>query len=111
MNTILTHLYLTILAIDLNWSDITDPIHDMFMGNETREIIGMFGGDEMLLGMLIFIILFVITLLFGLGMLVGSVVIIPTLFAIFQYVPDLKIIVAIISGLMLGIGFHKIIKR
>lgn len=68
-------------------------------------------GDDMLFGLFIFMILFILTLMFGLGMLVGSVVIIPSLFAVFQYIPDLRIIVAIICGLVFGLGLHRLVRR
>ena len=50
-------------------------------------------------------------LLAGIGMLVGSVAILPIFFLVFQYIPPLKIIVAIISGLLLGITMNRLIKR
>ena len=96
------------LAIDLNWSKIIDPIYELFMGNE--EMMGIFE-SELLLGGFIFLVLMLMTLMFGLGMLIGSVVIIPSLFAIFNYVPNLRVIVAIILGLMFGLGLNRMIRR
>jgi hypothetical protein len=72
---------------------------------------GIFGAEPALMGLFIFLILLVLTLIFGLGMLIGSVVLIPSMFLIFQWVPDLKIIVAIIMGLILGMFLNKLIKR
>jgi hypothetical protein len=111
-------LYQVVLAININWSEIVDPLEKMFLGGQnytdlsgvpqtTQGIIG----DPMLLGAFIFIVLFILTLMFGLGMLVGSVVIIPSLFAVFNYIPDLRILVAIICGLVFGLGLQKLIRR
>lgn len=108
-----------VLTLNINWSQITDPIGKMFSGGETyigldglnHTTTGIIGADPMLLGAFIFFVLFVLTLMFGLGMLVGSVVIIPSLFAVFQYIPDLRIVVAIICGLVFGLGLHKLVRR
>jgi len=106
------------MQIEVNWSQITDKIGRMFLGGE--EYIGLDGlphltpgivGDPMLLGAVVFVILFVMTLMFGLGMLVGSTVIIPSAFLVFQWVPDLRIVVAIVCGLVFGMGLHQIVKR
>lgn len=96
--------------VDLNWSEIFKPLYEMFMGNETSGMTGIIG-NEFLLGGFIFLILLLLTLMFGLGMLIGAVVIIPSLFAVFNFIPDLRIIVAIILGLVIGIGLHHLIKR
>lgn len=73
---------------------------------------GIFGGaDIALLGVFVFMIFFILTLVFGLGMLVGSVIIIPVLFVIFEWIPDLKIVVALIMGLMFGMALNKLVKR
>lgn len=112
-------LYQIVLAININWSAITDPIGRMFLGGENYTGLdglphvtqGILGNDPMLLGAFIFFVLFVLTLMFGLGMLVGSVVIIPSLFAVFNYIPGLKIVVAIICGLVFGLGLHKLVRR
>lgn len=100
-----------ILAIDLDWGDITGPIYDMFMGNESQSISGIFEGNEYLLAGFIFIIFLILTLMFGLGMLVGSVVLIPASFAIFDFVPNMRIIIAIICGLIFGLGLHRLVRR
>lgn len=98
-------------VLNINWENITTPIYELFMGNETNAVEGVIGNDPMLLGGFLFLILFVLTLILGLGMLVGSVVIIPTLFSIFNFIPDLRIIVAIICGLLFGLGLHQLIRR
>ena len=100
-----------LMIININWDNITNPIYELFAGNESQGLGGVIGNDPMLLGAFIFLVLFVLTLILGLGMLVGSVVIIPSLFAVFNYVPDLRIIVAIICGLIFGLGLHRLIRR
>lgn len=109
---------MSIFAIDVNWTSITDPINRMFNGGtwvdpvtgHTQSITGIMG-DPTLTGLFIFLILFILTMVFGLGMLIGSVVIIPSLFAVFQYIPELRILVAIICGLIFGMGLHRMVKR
>jgi hypothetical protein len=100
-----------VFAIDLDWGKLIDPIYEMFMGNATKGITGMFEGNTMLLGAFILIIFLILTMMFGLGMLVGTVVIIPALFAVFGFIPDLRIIIAIIAGLLFGLGLHKLVRR
>jgi len=110
--------WLSVMAIDVDWGSITDPIGRLFSGGNwtdpstglTHDIEGIMG-DPLLTGLFIFLIFFVLTMVFGLGMLIGSVIIIPSLFAVFQYIPELRIIVAIMCGLIFGIGLHKLVKR
>jgi hypothetical protein len=110
--------WLSVLSINVNWSSITDPIGRMFNGGSwvdpvtghAQSITGIMG-DPTMTGMFIFLILFVLTMVFGLGMLIGSVIIIPSLFAVFEYIPELRILVAIICGLIFGMGLHRLVKR
>lgn len=84
------------------------------MGDIFHEIYSAFYtlfGSDLVLGVMIFLFFFVFTLILGLGMLVGSVVILPSMFLVFEYVPDLKIFVAIFAGLFVGMGLHKFINR
>ena len=97
--------------LPMNWENITTPIYELFIGNETSGVQGVLGNDPMLLGAFVMIVFLVLTLILGLGMLVGSVVLIPSLFSIFNYIPDLRIIVAIICGLLFGMGLHQLIRR
>jgi hypothetical protein len=89
------------------FGNITEEIGRIF----TDPAIGIFAANPELMGIFIFIILFVLTLIFGLGMLVGSVVIIPTLFLVFQWIPDLRIVVAMIMGLIFGMALNRMVKR
>jgi len=108
-----------ILAITIDWGAITDPIKKMFIGGENYTGLdglphithGIIGNDPMLLGVFIFLVLFLLTLMFGLGILIGVVVIIPASFAVFQYVPNLQIVIAIICGLVFGLTLHKLVRR
>ena len=89
------------------------PLIVMTIG-ETSEEIGVLSeifGSELLLGIFIFLFIVIFTLILGLGMLVGSVVLIPAMFLVFEYIPSGRIILAIILGFIVGIGLHKIIRR
>jgi len=88
--------------IVLSMGDVFSEIHDSF---------ATLLGSDLLLGALIFLFFLVFTLILGLGMLVGSVVLLPAMFLVFEFVPDLKIIVAIFAGLLVGLGLHKFINR
>jgi len=97
------------MLIDINWSEYTDPIYTLFMGNETIE--GVMGNNTLLLAAFIFMIFLILTLMFGLGMLVGSVILIPASFAIFDFAPHARIIFAILAGLIFGLALHKLVRR
>jgi len=97
-------------AVNIDWSNILDPIGELIFGND-EGLEGIIGENEMVAGLFLFMILFLLTLIMGLGMLVGSVVIIPSLFAVFQYVPSLQMLVGIICGLLFGFGLNKIVRR
>ena len=106
-----------ILSIDVNWSSITDPMGRLFFGGNYTAVdgtplytTGIFG-DPTLAGLFLFFIFFILTLIAGLSILVGSVAIIPALFAIFEYIPDLRIVVGIFCGLIFGLALHRLVKR
>ena len=108
-----------ILAISINWGNIIDPIGRMFSGGNITDpitgnithVTGMFEGDPMLLGAFIFLIFLILTLIMGLGLLIGMVILIPASFIVFKYIPDLRIIVAIFAGLMFGLALQRLIRR
>jgi len=111
---------MNILTINVNWSSIVDPIGRMFTGNWNTtdpatgivtNHIGMFYGDTTLFGLFLFMIFLLLTLIFGIGLLIGTVILIPASFAVFQYIPDLRILIAIMAGLLFGIALHKLIRR
>jgi hypothetical protein len=85
---------------------IMEDIAEIFIGDS-----GIFGAEPVLAGLFVFLIFAVLTLIFGLGMLIGSVVLIPVLFLVFETIPDLRIIVAIFMGLIFGIGLSRIVRR
>ena len=78
--------------------------------SEIYETMSMLMSDQ-LLGILIFLFFLIFTFVLGLGMVIGSVVLIPSLFLVFDYIPDLRIFVAIFLGLIVGLGLHKFINR
>lgn len=91
--------YLTMMSI---FDSFTQPIGDLF-----RQILG----SDLLIGIFIFLVVMLLVFIFGLGFLVGSVVLIPAMFLIFQYIPPLRIIFAIVMGLFVGLGLHRLIRR
>ena len=70
----------------------------------------LFGSTEMI-GVIVFLFFLIFTLILGLGMLIGSVVLIPAMFLVFEFVPDMRIFLAIFAGLIVGLGLHKLINR
>lgn len=101
---------LQILGLSTDWSEILDPIGELFTG-DGGDLEGVIGDNLMIVGLFIFLVLFLFTLMMGLGMLVGSVVLIPSMFAVFQYIPSLQIVVAIICGLLFGFALNRIVRR
>jgi hypothetical protein len=96
----------------VDWDTIFQKISDLFMGSEATQTHGIFGGtDPMLAGVFLFFILFLLTAIWGLGILIGSAVLLPIMFAVFQFIPGLKIFIAIICGFVFGIAIHRLIKR
>jgi hypothetical protein len=115
-NTLLPYI---ISVINIDWDNIIDPIGRMFTGGNytdpitgnITEVTGMFQGDPMIFGAFIFIAFLILTLMFGLGLLIGTVILIPVSFIVFKYIPDLRIIIAILAGLIFGLALHKLIRR
>ena len=110
---------MNLYALAVNWSAILDPIGRMFTGGNITDpitgnvthVTGMFEGDLTLFGVFLFLVFLVLTLMFGLGLLIGIVVLLPASFFIFQYIPDFRIIVGILSGLLFGLALHRLIRR
>ena len=106
---------------NVNWTTIFDGIGRMFSGGTytdpggvTHSVTGIFGGGfdtQAIMGLFIFIILFILTAMWGLGILIGSVAIIPSVFAVIGYIPELRIIVAIVVALIFGLGVNRFIRR
>jgi len=90
------------LMVFISFTNVTDMISDTFF---------TIYGSDLLIGLILFVVFFILTLILGIGMLAGTVILLPALFLIFEFIPDLKIIVAIILGLIFGIGLHRIISR
>ena len=106
-----------IMTIDVGWESIFGKIQQLFLGGNytdpggiTHPFYGVIG-DPVVLGAIIFIFFFLLTAVWGLGILIGSVVIIPASFAVFQYIPQFQIVVAIICGLVFGMGLNRLIRR
>ena len=107
----LLSLFTTVMSMDVNWSQYTDPIYHMFMGDPSQNITGIFEGDSQLFALFVFFILFLLTLMWGLGMLIGMTVIIPSLFLVFQWIPQLRVMIAIFAGLGFGLALHRLMRR
>jgi hypothetical protein len=99
-----------VMAVNVDWGSIIDDIQKMFMGNGI-DLGGIFGGSTEMTALFVFLFFFIVTLLLGLGMLIGSVIIIPATFAIFQWIPSLKIIVGIMCGLIFGFALQRMYRR
>jgi len=106
-----------IMTIDVGWDSIFGKIQGLFLGGNYTDAHGIvhpfYGviGDPVVLGAIIFMFFFILTAVWGLGILIGSVVIIPASFAVFQYIPQLAIVVAIICGLIFGMGLNRLVRR
>jgi hypothetical protein len=107
--------------LNVSWDTIFDGIGRMFTGGDYYDskgvfhhVDGIFGGGQdtrALLGLFIFLILFFLTAMWGLGIIIGSVVLIPSVFLVTNYIPELTITVAIVTGLAFGLGLNRIIRR
>jgi len=81
------------------------------VSSEIGDLFSTVFGSQLLLGIFIFIFFFIFTLLLGLGMLVGSTIIIPAMFVVFEFVPSFAIIVGIVLGLLFGLGMNRLVRR
>jgi len=98
MSNMLTLNFIFLTAM----GDIFSEIHDAFYT--------LFGSELMIAG-IVFLFFLIFTLILGLGMLVGSVVLLPAMFLVFDFAPDMRIFIAIFAGLIVGLGLHKLINR
>lgn len=116
---LIQQFFMPLMAIDVGWENITSGISRLFTGGNwtdpagggTHWVEGILGGDPIIIAIIMFLFFFILAGMFGLGMVIGSVVLLPLMFALFQYIPPLRIIVAIILGIVFGIGLHRIIRR
>jgi hypothetical protein len=113
-------LYANIIyTVPVDWNTITDGIHRLFLGGNYTDpntgqihyITGLLGGDPIIVAMIIFLFFIIIIGLFGMTLIIGSVILLPLMFFLFQWIPPLRIIVAIILGIIFGFGLHRIIRR
>lgn len=120
----MSSLLLSILTIFPSWTNISQDIGRMFFGGNytnatgvvvpVEGIFGPIGGPgigSIMIGMLILMFFLVITAIYGMGIVIGSSILLPAFFAVFQYIPSLRIIVAIIVGVCVGLGLHRLVKR
>ncbi len=115
MNGILFFVYNVMITTP--WDDITRKIGELFMGNASHNITGIFGPmggsavGETVLGTIILMFFLFLTAVYGMGILIGSAVLIPALFIVFNYIPPLRIVVGLFIGIIFGIGLHRYAKR
>jgi len=90
------------IVLAVNWSSITQPFADM-----GTDLIG----QPALMGLIIllFFMLFALTLYIPFEGVV--VIMMPTLSLVFVYIPPLKIVVAVLVGLMIGMALIKWVRR
>lgn len=106
-----------VCVIDVGWDDIFGKIQGLFLGGNYTDSQGITHpfngviGDPVILGAIIFMFFFILTAVWGLGILIGSVIIIPASFAVFQYIPQLQIVIAIVCGLIFGMGLNRLVRR
>jgi hypothetical protein len=91
-------------------SATADPTFDD-VGEEIGSAFDLLFGSDLLLGVFIFLVIMVLTFIFGFGMVVGSVVLIPSMFLVFEFIPSARIMFAIIIGIIVGLGLQKLIRR
>jgi len=114
----------SIFTVTPSWGNIMSDIGRMFFGgNYTNStgvtvpvegIFGPLGGAAIggiIAGLIILMFFLIITAVYGIGILIGSAILLPALFAVFQFIPPLRIIVAIFAGLLFGLGLHKFVRR
>ena len=70
----------------------------------------LFGG-EIAIGIFVFLFFVIITFILGLGILVGSVVLIPAMIVVSHFIGDFRIILAVILGLIFGMALNKMVRR
>lgn len=88
----------------------------MFLGGNYTDAEGFHSitgiiGDPVFMAILLFLFMFILTAVLGLGFMVGSVIIIPSAFIVLQWIPELRVILAIILGGVLGIALNKFMSR
>jgi hypothetical protein len=81
------------------------------VGEEIGEAFGLLFGSDVILGIFVFLVIMILTFIFGFGMIVGTVVIIPGMFLVFEFIPSARIMFALIIGLIVGLGLQKLIRR
>ena len=95
------NMFLSLILMNII-EEVTGPIGETFAD--------LFG-SELILGVFLFMIILIFTFIFGLGMIVGSVVLIPAMFLVFKYIPSGRIILAIMLGLLFGMALNRLIRR
>jgi hypothetical protein len=81
------------------------------VGEEIGNAFHLLFGSKEILGVFVFLVIMILTFIFGFGMIVGSVVLIPAMFLVFEFIPSAQVMFAIIIGIIVGLGLQKLIRR
>lgn len=101
INTILSIVFSAI-------SDTIDRISQIF----TNSSYGIFGTyDPVFFWLFVFFIFLLLTFIFGLGMVVGIIILIPASFLIFHEIPNFRIILMIFLGIAFGLALNRLVRR
>lgn len=90
------------LFVGTNWSSLLYPFENM-----SNELIS----EPMLIGAIIFLFFLMFALVLYLPFSAVVVVMMPTLYVVFEYIEPLRIVVGILVGLLVGLGLLKWVKR
>jgi len=93
---------LVTFVLAVNWSSITQPFADM-----GTDLIG----QPALMGLIILLFFLMFALILYLPMEAVVCIMMPTLYLVFTFIPPLKIVVAVMVGLMIGMALIKWVRR
>ena len=93
---------LVTFVLAVNWSSITQPFADM-----GTDLIG----QPALIGLIVLLFFLMFALILYLPFEAVVCIMMPTLFLVFLYIPPLKIVVAVMVGLMIGMALIKWVRR
>ena len=93
---------LVTFVLAINWSSITQPFADM-----GTDLIG----QPALIGLIILLFFMMFALILYIPFEGVVCILMPTLALVFVYIPPLKIVVAVMVGLMIGMALIKWVRR
>lgn len=84
------------------WTNITQPFSYL-----AENLLG----DPLITGLVIFLFIMFFALMLYIPFEALVVIMLPTLFLVFNYIPQLQIVVALLVGILIGLGLLKWIRR